>query len=74
VRTALSQLNLQGQMMRLGEVSLVAFRTDDGNDEKRKQAEEVIKKLDARVKDQSQDQDKDKNDNDKEKNDNNGNS
>jgi hypothetical protein len=64
VQTTLSQLNLPGQMMRLGDVSLFVFHTDDGNDQKREQAEEVIEKLDARVKDQSQGQDEDQDDKD----------
>jgi hypothetical protein len=61
VQTTLSQLDLEGEMIRLGEVSLVTFRMDDDNDQKRKQAEEVINKLDARMKDLSHGQEKSEN-------------
>lgn len=51
VQSTLSQLNLSGQALRVGEMSLVVFRMDDGRDEQRKQAEEVVKKLDTRAED-----------------------
>jgi vacuolar-type H+-ATPase subunit I/STV1 len=51
IQSSLSQLNLPGQALNMGEISVVAFRTDDGKDEQRKQAEEVVKKIDARAQD-----------------------
>ena len=51
VQSTLAQLNLQGQMLQMGYISLIAFHGDDTNKEKVEQAEEVIQKLKARAKD-----------------------
>ena len=53
VQSTLSQLNLQGQLLPMGDVSLIVFRADDSNQEKIEQAEQVIEKLNARAEDSS---------------------
>lgn len=63
VQSTLSQLNLQGQMLQMGEMSLVVFHGDETNKDKVEQAEEVIQKLNARAKDAGDSSDSDDGDN-----------
>lgn len=47
IQSTLTQLDLAGQLLRVGDTTFIAYRTDDEDGERRKQAEQVINKLTA---------------------------
>ena len=48
IQSTLAQLDLAGQMLRVGETTFIAYKTDDEDGERLQQAEQVINKLSAR--------------------------